>query len=521
MRIVWPLLIAIIVLSIPRLIPTVYTGQPFSTDVWPLMKLSVEVVENPGISIYSEYYGGYHNKFPAVSLYSIALSKILGLEIPLVYRYIIPLIIILVITLYGSYIIGKNNRHGYLTLLYIGLIPSFLIYTSTVTKEGFSYIFLVQFLILLDILNRSRPDLWVLTLSTISIFLISISNILTAIIFLITSYGYLLYILLLWDTIRDLKKIAIIPLFSISIIPTYILLVYPSITGSLIYRIGFIRAILIAILITAIIYVRARFSCKRITCRHVVTDYIVALTIIVSSYILTYYLGIFSIEYLVDVLLYSIPFIPIPFLILYSRRSIRNKRTNHVYLWSSTWILLVTVLMVLMVVCGVGYNVLHRLLDLLLILSLPIILLRTPYHKYLTPLLLIALLIPSTILIEYRLLTGEDNISYYWLYRSDEIYMVHVVKNMSGYPMIGCDVKTWYLFRYYGVKPSFYYTQWLTGIKRKPSYRFLVFLYREDLSKGLVYSIKPAPPLKDKLQILYQSDLIYMSNNVVIYYTIR
>ncbi len=125
-----------------RLIPTLITNQPFSTDTWPLIRLSEVLLTNPECKIWDDsLLGGYHNRWPAVILESTLYSTLTGLEPAYFFRFV-GVIITQTSMLITTYVLIRRYRGidaALLGALTLTTIPSLVIFTSTTLKEVYAY----------------------------------------------------------------------------------------------------------------------------------------------------------------------------------------------------------------------------------------------------------------------------------------------------------------------------------------------------------------------------------------------
>ncbi|MFN3267695.1 MAG: hypothetical protein ACK416_00380 [Zestosphaera sp.] len=135
-----------------RLIPTLITNQPFSTDTWPLIRLSRVLLTNPECKIWDDsLLGGYHNRWPAVILESTLYSALTGLEPAYFFRFV-GVIITQTSMLITTYVLIRRYRGTYAALLgalTLTTIPSLVIFTSTTLKEVYAYPLALLFVLLL------------------------------------------------------------------------------------------------------------------------------------------------------------------------------------------------------------------------------------------------------------------------------------------------------------------------------------------------------------------------------------
>lgn len=136
------LFLTILVALLIRLIPTLTTNQPFSTDTWPLIRLSRVLLANPEYKIWDDsLLGGYNNRWPAVILESTLLATLTGLEPAYFFRFVGVIITqtSMLITTYTLIRRYKGDHTALLSTLTLTSLPSLAIFTSTTLKEVYAY----------------------------------------------------------------------------------------------------------------------------------------------------------------------------------------------------------------------------------------------------------------------------------------------------------------------------------------------------------------------------------------------
>ena len=145
------LFIVLVIGLVFRLIPTTVFNEPYSTDIWPLIKISRKLLENPDLKIFDDrFFDGYNNRWPGVVLSTTVASIITDLDIYTVYRYLHPIIVITTFSIL-VYILLKtlyrNKKLCSIGLLYFLTVPSLIVFTSALLKEVYAYVFLYILLI--------------------------------------------------------------------------------------------------------------------------------------------------------------------------------------------------------------------------------------------------------------------------------------------------------------------------------------------------------------------------------------
>ncbi len=78
-QIKYPLLAITIALAM-RLYSTLISGMPFSTDAWPPIRNSELILQNTPINLDDKIFDGYHNYWPANSIFGAATSLLTSLR---------------------------------------------------------------------------------------------------------------------------------------------------------------------------------------------------------------------------------------------------------------------------------------------------------------------------------------------------------------------------------------------------------------------------------------------------------
>ncbi|RLG80053.1 MAG: hypothetical protein DRO40_11785, partial [Thermoprotei archaeon] len=134
-----------------RLIPTTVFNEPYSTDIWPLIKISKKLLDNPGLKIFDDkFFDGYNNRWPGVVLSTTVASIITNLDIYTIYRYLHPIIVITTFSVLVYILLHTfhgNKKYCFIGLLYFLSVPSLIVFTSALLKEIYAYAFLYILLI--------------------------------------------------------------------------------------------------------------------------------------------------------------------------------------------------------------------------------------------------------------------------------------------------------------------------------------------------------------------------------------
>jgi len=145
-RLAFTLFVVLVLGLVYRLILTTVFNEPFSTDVWPLIKISRKLLENTSIRIFDDrFFDGYNNRWPGVVLSTAMVSVVTGLDIFAVYRYLCLAIVITVfsVLLYTLLRTFYRDREACSRgLLYFLSVASLTVFSSSLLKEVYSYPFL-------------------------------------------------------------------------------------------------------------------------------------------------------------------------------------------------------------------------------------------------------------------------------------------------------------------------------------------------------------------------------------------
>jgi len=139
-----PLLLTIVlaVLISTRLIPAFTSNSLFSTDVWPLYRSSERILSIPEARIWDDkLFDGYNNHWPGVLLSTAIYTLITGVQLKDTYAYCYTAASSLatLVLLYALLRRFMGAVPSTLSILFYGLTPSLLIFTSTTIKEVYAY----------------------------------------------------------------------------------------------------------------------------------------------------------------------------------------------------------------------------------------------------------------------------------------------------------------------------------------------------------------------------------------------
>ena len=135
------LLAMIIMLSFSiRLYPTLLTGLPFSTDSWPLISNTENLLELTPISLEDRAFDGYNNYWPASQIFGAVSSIILDAKVLDVERLLFPAAASLAVIPF--YVVVRKTTGSRISATISSLLLALgsyqAIFTSGVTKETFT-----------------------------------------------------------------------------------------------------------------------------------------------------------------------------------------------------------------------------------------------------------------------------------------------------------------------------------------------------------------------------------------------
>lgn len=153
------LVTALALIPASRTIPSLLNNAVFSTDSWPLIRLTQLVVENPWIRVLS--LGNRHAKWPSATLFSAVFTEVTGVGVYDFYAFLgAPLMALaLAILLYA--VLGGVSE-GFpraMSLLALLVYPSFTLFTSAYLKEVYAYP--LALLLLYFTLRASKLPKWI------------------------------------------------------------------------------------------------------------------------------------------------------------------------------------------------------------------------------------------------------------------------------------------------------------------------------------------------------------------------
>lgn len=174
-----------------RLIPTLYTGNIFSNDVWPLVRIANHVMSNPNDRLFglAQTYG-HHIYWPSAVIESVMYSLVTDVDIALFYRFIGVSMLSIILAIIAYLLLKKRHRSFWASIaavLSISLIPSFTLYTSAYLKEFLGHALLAVLIYTVLYISEAVPSMFLVILASSSLVL---SHPLTTAMFIAIVFGY-------------------------------------------------------------------------------------------------------------------------------------------------------------------------------------------------------------------------------------------------------------------------------------------------------------------------------------------
>ncbi len=126
-----------------RLLPVYVSGAPYSTDVWPLIRVTERLLKDPGAKIWlDELFDGYNNRWPGAPLSVAVVSAATSISPVQAYTVLMPVVLALAVYLLLAALLHRLGTPGSparLAAAYLLLAPSLLVFTSACLKEVYAY----------------------------------------------------------------------------------------------------------------------------------------------------------------------------------------------------------------------------------------------------------------------------------------------------------------------------------------------------------------------------------------------
>ncbi len=516
------LTISLAIVLFTKLIPSIVLGTMFSTDSWPILYNVNVLKDNPSAHIFnSKLFDGYNNRWPFVIIFSYIASTVMGVDTMDALRIVVPFVnglgTIILVVLFKKF--SGEKLSSYVLPLVLFMMPSVLIFTSAPSKESFAHpLFYLALLLGISIMkNANKVNVMVFLVSFLAL---TLSHHLTTLVLLLTFITIAIY-----TRLRKILIGEIIDRYPLSIIVLILIIVSAHtilIGGTSLSRVAspyeLVDLFLYYLFFISLFSVLLKWKHDKLIFKTKGLALSITLTIIIV-WLLAFSVKksiVYGIRPLgLDVLYYSIPLLPAPILTYVGLKAL-SRRKEYIFILS-----IISSIVSIVVYFAIGNpittNILHRAINFLLIplsmIYVSIILVRTRLFKLVFIALLILILLSATIT-EYRIFTEEDNISYYWVYRTSEYKAMYFIDKygFTGY-IIG-DSKVLYLAKAFKIPVD------IGGLKklfRGNLDRSTVFIYRENLFKGFVVSLNIIKSKVNFKDIVSRADLVYNNAEVTIF----
>jgi len=133
------LLVVLLLISTSRIIPSIINNAVFSTDSWPLIRLTQLLIENSWIRVLS--LNIHHAKYPLAVLFSLIYTEVTSLDVYAFYAFLGAPLVVLVLTILLYTLLSKyfEKLPSILALLALLLYSPFAVFTSAYLKEVYAY----------------------------------------------------------------------------------------------------------------------------------------------------------------------------------------------------------------------------------------------------------------------------------------------------------------------------------------------------------------------------------------------
>jgi len=133
------LILALFLISTSRAVPALLNNAVFSTDSWPLIRLTERLIENPEIRVFS--LRDHHVKWPLAVITSLVFTEIVSVDVEFFYAYLGAPVLVLVLAVLLYVFLSKLTESALrvLGLLALLIYPPFVVFTSAYLKEVYAY----------------------------------------------------------------------------------------------------------------------------------------------------------------------------------------------------------------------------------------------------------------------------------------------------------------------------------------------------------------------------------------------
>jgi hypothetical protein len=478
------LVLVIVFAVVARLVPAIAFDNPFSTDVWPLIRLTRVVVEDPSARIWNDtLFDGYNNRWPGVILSASIACAITGISVEHVYSflYTVAITVASVALLYCILSYASNRKAALAAVLYYVAAPSLLIFTSTTLKEVYAYPIL--FSIVLQLVKREFDWRYIATVTILSLAL-STSHHLASVMLIGMSISILTAstISAIVGELRAVERGALakqlaLVLIALPIFTLYYLLYGQTRVVSVISFSDLLSYALYAVFIYTSYYLAKQVSVKRAISISAVLTALTA-TAFVSLHSLVY-----GVTYSLDDIAIHIVAVSAPLVLLCFLPSAVDKVRLFVLgiaLFMSVNLLFIYIAKPELV------TALHRVLNYLPIMNSMLI--AYTYRGRVAKCIALALVLMTTacgVVAVVRIVLGLDKTMFYWAYRGGDVVGMSRIEALFNGSVLG-DSKVFY-FMYKRVDSS----SLLVAVSRgfKGCGNAVVVLHRDNYDKGFVASL--------------------------------
>lgn len=518
-KVFYSILVVLTLAVILRLIPTVAYGQPFSTDVWPLIRASEIIITTPGVRIWCDQcFDGYNNRWPGVILSSSMLSIALGLEPKYVYCFIhlVAITLAYTILLYALFkkLIGDTPLIV-LGLLYFVSMPSLLIFSSSTLKEVYSYPFIF---LLLGLAIYAKKSIGSFAIASIVSLALSLSHPLAA----VTTIGFMssmVVVLIILSTLgiirrsiyHDLmlKLIVLVTTLTTLFIAYYVL--YGGGGFRYIVEFGDLTTYLIYTFFVYISYALSNHIGKRRIISTSVVLFAIAMTFVVVVFSITYGISFEKHDIAPYILSATIPLTLLCFL----PREVEIAKIFNL----GIAFFLSTAIAYTYITKPELAPILHRVVNyisLLNAITISYVVSRNPRIPIRVAVISITITtVILGILCVVGLMLGRDNIMFYWVYRDSEVRGFKDISSLSleDKKLLG-DSKVFYFLKMIRTVDTLSIIDMMYRNSTRCCLNSIAILYRDNFSKGYVTSLT-IHNLGRLIGIMHQFNRVYDTGTVV------
>ena len=478
------LVLVIVFAVVARLAPAIAFNNPFSTDVWPLIRLTRVVVEDPSARIWNDtQFDGYNNRWPAVILSTSIACVITGISVEHVYSflYTVAIAVASVALLYCVLSFASNRKAALAAVLYYVAAPPLLIFTSTTLKEVYAYPIL--FSIVLQLAKREFDWRYIVTVTILSLAL-STSHHLASVMLIGMSIGILTAstISAIVGELRAVERGALAKQLALVLIALPIFTLYHLLYGqarvvSVISISDLLSYTLYAVFIYTSYYLAKQVSVKRAVSISAVLAALAA-TAFVSLHSLVY-----GVTYSIDDIAIHIVAVSAPLVLLCFLPSAVDK--VRLFVLGIALFMSVNLLFIYVAKPELA-TALHRVLNYLPIMNSMLI--AYTYRGRVAKCIALALVLMTAVcgvVAVARIVFGLDKTMFYWAYRGGDVVGMSRIEALFNGSVLG-DSKVFY-FMYKRVDSSSLLVALSRGFKGCGD--AVVVLHRDNYDKGFVVSL--------------------------------